>query len=47
VILLIFGFSALSKFSRAKSAAIVISLWVVQIFVKLGFAAIGAARMKG
>lgn len=47
IVLLIFGFSALSKFSRAKSAAIVITLWAVQICVRLGFAALGAARMKG
>jgi len=46
VILLIIGFAALSRFSKAKSAAIVISLWLVAIVVKLGFAALGAARMK-
>lgn len=47
IVLLIIGFSTLSKLSRAKTAAIVITLWFVTIFVKLGFAALGAARMKG
>ena len=47
IVLLIFGFSALSKLSRAKSAAIVITLWLAMILVKVGFAAMGAARMKG
>lgn len=46
VILLIIGFAALSKLSKAKTAAIVISLWVVMLVVKIGFAALGAARMK-
>jgi len=47
IVLLVFGFSALSKASRAKSAAIVITLWLAMILVKVGFAAMGAARMKG
>ena len=47
IVLLIFGFSALSKASRAKSAAIVITLWLAFILVRVGFAAMGAARMKG
>jgi len=47
VVLLIIGFAILSKSSKAKSAAIVISLWVVFILIKVGFAALGAARMKG
>lgn len=47
IVLLIFGFAALSKTSRAKSASIVITLWLAMILVKVGFAAIGAARMKG
>lgn len=46
LILLIVGFSTLSKLSRARSAAIVISLWLVTVAIKLGFAALGAARMK-
>lgn len=43
LILLVIGFSTISRFSRAKSAAIVISLWLVTVVVKLGFAALGAA----
>ncbi len=43
IVLLIFGFSALSKLSWAKTAAIVVTLWVVMILVKIGFAALGAA----
>ncbi len=46
LILFIIGFSTLSRLSRGKSAAIVISLWLVTVIVKLGFAALGAARMK-
>jgi hypothetical protein len=46
IVLLVFGFSALSKFSKAKSAAIILTLWVVMLVVKLGFAALGAARMN-
>ena len=44
VILLIFGFSALSRLSKGKSAAIVITLWLALVFVKVGFAALTAAR---
>jgi hypothetical protein len=47
VILLIFGFAALSRTSKGKSAAIVISLWLVAIVVKVGFAALGAGMAKG
>lgn len=46
LVLLIIGFAALTKLSKAKTAAIVISLWVVMLVVKIGFAALGAARMK-
>ncbi|HSP15602.1 MAG TPA: Yip1 family protein [Thermoanaerobaculia bacterium] len=46
IVLFIIGFAHLSKVSKAKSATIVISLWAVMIIVKLGFAALGAARMK-
>lgn len=46
IVLLILGFSTFTKTSRGKSAAIVISLWVVFILIKLGFAALGAARMN-
>lgn len=45
--LLVLGFSIVSRLSRARSAAIVITLWLVTVVVKLGFAAIGAAQMKG
>lgn len=44
VVLLIFGFAALSKMSRGRAAAIVIPLWVVFIMIRLGFAALGAMR---
>lgn len=46
IVLLIIGFAALSKLSKAKTAAIVISLWIITLVVKVGFAALGAARMK-
>lgn len=46
LILCVIGFAFVSKFSKAKSAAIVISLWIVTVIVKLGFAALGASRMK-
>lgn len=45
--LLVVGFSTLSKSSRAKAAMIVIGLWAAFVVVKLGFAALGASRMKG
>lgn len=44
VVLLIFGFAALSKMSRGRAAGIVISMWVVFIMIRLGFAALGAMR---
>ena len=46
LILLVIGFSTLSRLSRAKSAAIVISLWLVTVVIKVGLAALGALRMK-
>lgn len=46
IALLIIGFAALTKLSRAKTAAIIISLWVISVVVKVGFAALGAMRMK-
>ncbi|MDP9194642.1 MAG: YIP1 family protein [Acidobacteriota bacterium] len=46
VFLLIVGFAALSKTSRAKAATIVLSLWAALIVVKLGLAALAASRMK-
>ena len=44
--LLIVGFAAVSKFSKAKSAAIVISLWAFLLLIGLGLAAAGAAKAK-
>lgn len=46
VVLLIIGFSVMSRFSRMKSMVLVLSLWLAMIVVKLGFAALGASRMK-
>ena len=45
--LLVLGFSIVSRLSKAKSAAIVISLWLITVVIKLGFAALNAAQMKG
>lgn len=45
--LLIIGFSSVSKFSKAKAAAVVIPIWLVLVVIRLGFAAMGAAKMKG
>lgn len=47
LVLLIIGFSVMSRFSRMKSAVTVLTLWAVLVVCKLGFAALGAARMKG
>jgi hypothetical protein len=41
VTLLVFGFAALAKMSRGKAAGIVISMWILFIVIKLGFAALG------
>lgn len=46
LVLMIIGFAALSKVSRKKAAAIVISLWAVVIVFKMGMAAMGAAFAK-
>jgi hypothetical protein len=46
VALFIVGFAIMARVSKAKAAAIVISLWLALVVVKLGFAAIGASRMK-
>ncbi len=46
LILLSIGFAAVSRFSKAKSAVIVVSLWLVTVVVKLGFAALGAAQAR-
>lgn len=47
IALLSIGFAMVSKTSKAKAAAIVVSLWIAMIVVKVGFAAIGASMMKG
>ena len=47
VILLVIGFSLVSRLSRAKSAAIIVGLWFVSVVVKIGLAALSAARMGG
>lgn len=44
VALLTFGFAALSKMSRGKSAAIVVTMWIVLIVIRVGLAALGAMR---
>lgn len=44
IVLLIVGFATMARVSKAKAAAIVISLWIALIVVKLGFAALGAAQ---
>lgn len=41
------GFAAMSRLSKTKAAVIVVSLWFIQIAIKVGLAALGAARMKG
>lgn len=46
IALLIIGFATIARVSKAKAAAIVISLWIALIVVKLGFAALGASRMQ-
>lgn len=45
--LFVIGFSFLSGLSRGQSAAIILPLWAVMIVVKVGFAAMGAARAAG
>jgi len=47
VVLLIIGFAYMSRFTKARSAAIILSIWAFITVVKLGFAAMGAAKMKG
>jgi Yip1 domain len=42
LVLLTIGFAAMSRFSRAKSAAIILALWVVKVFFTVAFASIGA-----
>jgi hypothetical protein len=42
----VIAFAVISRLSRVRSAAIVISLWLVVVLFKVGGAAIGAARMQ-
>ena len=46
LVLMIIGFAALSRLSKAKVAVMVIALWLVTVVIKLGFAALGAAGAK-
>lgn len=45
--LLVIGFAAVSKFSKGKAAAVVIPMWLILCLIRLGFAAMNAAKMKG
>ena len=47
IFLLAVGFSKVSRLSKGKSAAIIVALWLVTVVLKVGFAALGAMRMKG
>lgn len=40
LVLLVLGFSAMSRFSRGKSAAIVLSLWLLAILIKAALASL-------
>ncbi len=46
LVLLIIGFSAVARVSKAKSSVIVISLWVILVLIKLAFAAMGAGMQR-
>jgi membrane protein, antimicrobial resistance system len=46
LVLLIIGFAFVSRTSKARSAAIVIGLWAFALLIKLGFAALGAAKAR-
>jgi hypothetical protein len=46
IVLMVIGFAALSRFSKVKSAVIIVSIWLVVVLFKVGGAAMGAARMK-
>ncbi|HYC90383.1 MAG TPA: Yip1 family protein [Thermoanaerobaculia bacterium] len=47
IFLLTVGFSKVARVTKAKAATIIVLLWLVTIGVKVGFAALGAARMNG
>lgn len=42
VVLLVFGFAALSQTTKTKAATLVVSLWLAMIVVRLGLAALNA-----
>lgn len=46
IILLIIGFAAMSRFSRMKSAVIILSLWAVKILFSVGAGALQAMQMR-
>ena len=46
LILIIIGFAALARVSKAKAAVVVLALWIILVCVKLAFAAMGAG-MQG
>jgi hypothetical protein len=46
LVLFIIGFAHVARVTKAKSATVMISLWAIVLFFKLGFAALGAAKMK-
>jgi hypothetical protein len=47
IVLLTFGFAALSKLSLKATAAIVVSLWIALILVRVGWTALMAGQMAG
>jgi len=46
IILLIIGFAAMSRFSRAKSAAIILSLWAIKVLFAVGAGAVRTLGMR-
>ena len=47
IFLLAVGFSKVARVSKMKAATVIVALWLVTVLLKVGFAAVGAARMKG
>ena len=46
MILLIIGFAAMSRFSRAKSAVIIVSLWAIKVLFSVGMGAVQALQLR-
>jgi hypothetical protein len=46
IVLLIIGFAHVARMSKAKTAGVILPLWLIAVLIKVGFAALGAARMK-